>query len=247
MNRTARGKAAVAGVLVLLFWVAACSPPGWVAPQGDEGRGERVADLEAELQRYREQVEQLSARADELAGELDALKRQEERRLAWAREGLDFTHGQHPGQVVTVYYWDDLNGPDTLQPVEVLVPAEQHPLRAAVEAWVRGAPAYGLHSGLGSYPELLGFSVEDGVAYLDFDARFGGFPGGSAWERALKISLTYTVTEIEGIEAVVVTVNGKPAMLHGDIWDTPRQRWPLDERERMADLIRYDGPGRPFE
>jgi len=248
MIRAAQLRKVVAGgLLVTLLWAAGCSPSGGREPQENEVWQEQLAQLEGELRQYQEQVEALRVRVDDLTAELDALKREHERRLAWARERLDFTHGRHPGRVVTVYWWDYLNGPDILQPVEVLVPADRHPLPAAVEAWVRGAPEHGLDSGLGSYPELLGSRVEDGVAYLDFDERFGDFPGGSAWEIALKTSLIYTVTELEGVEAVVVTVNGEPAMLHGDIWDSPRRRTPLGGYERMAGLIRYDGPGRPLE
>lgn len=87
------------------------------------------------------QIQELKAEVKSLSQQVDQIRDDQQRLVDLTRSRIDRTGGK-PGQLVTVYYWDQLT-PDLLPPVEVLVPAKADPLRATVEALVAGLPEAG--------------------------------------------------------------------------------------------------------
>lgn len=173
------------------------------------------------------------------------LEESHSRLLNFRRSHIDLTSGV-PGQIVVVYYWDYLTT-DLLQPVEVLIPASVDPLRGAIEALVAGVPDAGLLSGIGSFPELLNVSIDGRTAILEFDEQLEGFEGGTGWATAVLTSLVYTATADPRVSNVMVLTSNRPAVLHGMVWDTPKERSPLVLPQRVGELIRYEGPEHPKE
>lgn len=190
----------------------------------------KIEELEMTTKAMQEEIRDLTRM-------IEQRERAERERQIHLRRRLDFSNSIVDGATAVVYYWDVLTSLTTLQPVVVKVSRDKDRLRAAIEALIEGAPAAGLSSGLGAAPRLLSATTENGLAVLDFDEHFYDFKlGGSFWTSAVRASLTYTATAVDGVRAVQVTVNGKPADLHGWSWTEPQDRNSLGDVQ-VGDLI----------
>jgi len=121
------------------------------------------------------------------------------------------------GIPLTYYLGDDMAiylVPQTLMVKESAITDQTAPqeelARIAIEQMLKTpAEDSGYYRTIWPGTKLLGLQVKNSVAYVDFSQEVLAYGGGTAAERMLVDSLTYSLTNIEGIEAVQLLVEGK--------------------------------------
>lgn len=121
------------------------------------------------------------------------------------------------GTAITYYFGDDMAMylvPQTLMVEESAITDQAAPqeelAKIAIEQMLKGPEDdSGYYRTIWQGTKLLGLQVKDGVAYVDFSREVLGYGGGSAAERMLVDSLTYSLTNIEDIDAVQLLVEGE--------------------------------------
>lgn len=161
---------------------------------------------------------------------------------ATSRSAIDRSGGAAETMRVTVYYVDFDAGMQALQPVEILVPFSVTPIRVCVEQLLHPPEELGLFSEFPPGTAARGFNLEDGVAVVDLSGEVEGVRGDTAVS-AVAATLVYTLTEIPGVEAVLLRADGEPAELDGFVWSTPLTRADVAARHpfRVEPVIRYQG------
>mgnify|MGYP005843153973 CR=1 FL=1 len=111
---------------------------------------------------------------------------------------------------VTLYY-QDKDG--CIVPVTRQVAKQEGIARAAVNGLIDSPinreelEYYGLYPVLPMGTEILGISIKEGVATIDFNDKFLGYESGIA-ERNVVSSVVYTLTEFKTVNAVRIVING---------------------------------------
>lgn len=121
------------------------------------------------------------------------------------------------GIPLTYYFGDDMAMylvPQTLMVKESSITNQAAPqeelAKIALAQMLKGpAEDSGYYRTIWKGTKLLGLQVKDSVAYVDLSQEVLGYGGGTAAERMLVDSLTYSLTNIEGIDAVQLLVEGK--------------------------------------
>lgn len=126
--------------------------------------------------------------------------------------------------LATVYYADGLGNGDTLQPVQVQVPHTVARIAATTEQVLNPPTDLELYSNVPAGTRVLGVNLQaDGTAVVDLSAEAAHIQGSAAAE-GFRASLVYSLTEIPGVNAVQLRVEGQPAVLHGVEWTEPVSR-----------------------
>lgn len=109
-------------------------------------------------------------------------------------------------------------------PVPRTVPATSSVLKAALEELIKGPlpEDKGVDPVIPNTAKLLGVSIENGIAYVDFNKAFamdqaGGTTGGAITMQ----SIVFTAAQFDTVDGVVVNVEGEPWSDGHFIWDTP--------------------------
>lgn len=117
------------------------------------------------------------------------------------------------GRIEVTLYYQDAEG--FLIPVTRWVEKQQGIARAAVNGLTDHTMTreelsyYGLYPVLPVKTQLLGISIKDGIAVVDFGKGFLDCRNGSA-ERNAVVSLVYTLTGFKSVQGVKILVNGYP-------------------------------------
>jgi germination protein M len=121
----------------------------------------------------------------------------------------DISETRYP---VTVYYQDD-NG--CLIPMTRWIQMQQGIARASVSLCIDSAIAreevayYGVYPVIPADTVILGLSIRDGIAVIDFNKYLLHYNGAEA-EKNIIASIVYTLTEFRNISGVRILVNGYP-------------------------------------
>jgi germination protein M len=113
---------------------------------------------------------------------------------------------------VTVYYQD---GDGCLIPMTRWVQMQQGIARSAVSLCIDSAIAreevayYGVYPVIPVDTVILGLSIRDGLAVIDFDKHLLEYNGAKS-EKNIVTSIVYTLTEFKNISGVRILVNGYP-------------------------------------
>ncbi len=120
---------------------------------------------------------------------------------------------------VTVYFARMLQMDFGLVPVFTVLPDGVQRERAALEVVLKGPPAgSGLRSLFPPQTRVLGLTVADGLATVDFSAEIMTGPWGSAAEALALGSIVNTLTRLPGIDRVWILVEGQaPGSLGGHV------------------------------
>lgn len=131
--------------------------------------------------------------------------------------------------LVTIYYADSLKDGLSLQPVQVRVPRSLSRIMLTAEQVVNPPIALGLHSNIPVGTAVRSVNLTEGVATVDLTPEVERVEGSGA---AINImaSFVYSLTEIEGVDAVQLWVNGFPATLSGIDWSQPMTRADIAQR-----------------
>ncbi|HSW10843.1 MAG TPA: GerMN domain-containing protein [Bacillota bacterium] len=111
---------------------------------------------------------------------------------------------------VAVYFGDAMA--QFTVPEDRVIELRGRPLVVRVlEELVAGPRTPGLHATLPTGTRVLGATVEGGVARVDFSRELvDNHPGGSTGEFMTINAIVYTLTDLEGVEAVTILVDGTP-------------------------------------
>lgn len=148
--------------------------------------------------------------------------------------------GGASGMTVVAYYLDGLTNSEAIQPVEMKVPTEIGRIAATVEHLIHAPTDLNLHAPFPAGTTVVGANLKQGVAIVDLSAEAAAVRG-SAASTAMQHLLVYTLTEIDGVNAVELRIDGRPAQLDQILWDKPVSRADLGVYP-VAPLIRYEGP-----
>lgn len=150
--------------------------------------------------------------------------------------------GSAEAMKLVVYYVDGLSDGTTLQPVEMAVPVDRGRIRVTVENILNAPTELKLHSQFPAGTVLRSVNLQDGVAVVDLSPEAGNVRG-SAASTALQYVLVYSLTEIQGVNAVLLRLDGHPAQLDQIVWDKPVTRDQLKQQNlyEIAPLISYQG------
>jgi spore germination protein GerM len=147
--------------------------------------------------------------------------------------------------LVTVYYVDGLKNGEVLQPVQIRIPSTPEVIKATVEQVVKAPEELKLYSNVPAGTRVLGVNLDrnSGVATVDLSPE-ANLVEGAAGAEAMKAALVYSLTEIPGVKAVLLRVDGHPAMLHGIEWSKPVSRADLQAQHlfQVAPLIKFVQP-----
>lgn len=113
---------------------------------------------------------------------------------------------------VTVYYQD---GDGCLIPMTRWIQMQQGIARAAVGLCIDSAMAreevayYGVYPVIPEDTVILGLSIRDGIAVIDFNKQLLQYNGAGS-EKNIVASIVYTLTEFKNVSGVRILVNGYP-------------------------------------
>lgn len=112
--------------------------------------------------------------------------------------------------VAQLYFARVVQGKQRMVAIPRELPSGLGVARAAVEELLRGEVPRECDRPLPPGTELLGISIEDGVATVDFDEDLrAGFRGGSDNEQVTVYSIVNTLTSLPTIERVRILVEGR--------------------------------------
>lgn len=98
----------------------------------------------------------------------------------------------------------------SIRPEQREVPQTSEPARLAMEELLAGTHSQDLVTVIPTGTKLKGFSIRDGVAYVDVSSDILKTPNrGSASETLVIASIVNTLTEFPGIQRVQILVEGK--------------------------------------
>ncbi len=116
-------------------------------------------------------------------------------------------------QEITLYFSDDqamyLQGEKRLVTVEKGREAQQLPA-AVINELISGPVTQNLYPTIPPETTLLGIEIKEETAYVNFSEELKtGHWGGSTGELMTIISIVNSLTELKGIEAVMILINGE--------------------------------------
>jgi hypothetical protein len=157
------------------------------------------------------------------------------------RTRLDRSGGAVNTMPVVVYY-TDLSKKGTLQPVQVLVPHTLSKIQVTVEQLVNAPQNLKLSSWLPTGTRILSVNLDakTGVATVDLSPEAQQVQTTDA-ANGIMGTFVYSLTELQGVKAVQMWVNGRPAVLHGQAWTKPLSRTDIQARNlfQVAPVIKY--------
>lgn len=158
------------------------------------------------------------------------------------RAKIDRSNGAKDTMLLTVFYGDGLKNGESLQPVQVRIPATAALIRATVDQLLVSPGELKLYSNIPAGTKVRGVNMDakTGVATVDLSAE-GGTVQGSTAAHTMMASLVYSLTSLKDVKAVQLWIMGKPAMLHGIEWSKPISRADMDARAyfKVEPLIKY--------
>jgi len=118
------------------------------------------------------------------------------------------------GEVTVTLYFADFMAQHTI-PEDREIDLAGRPLALrVVEELIEGPRTPGLHATIPGGTRVLGVTVVEGVARVDFSRELvDNHPGGSAGEAMTLRSLIFTLTDLEGVEGITILVEGEPISL----------------------------------
>jgi spore germination protein GerM len=157
------------------------------------------------------------------------------------RAHLDRSGGADKTMQVVVYY-TDLAKKGTLQPVQVLVPHTLQKIQVTVEQLINAPQNLKLSNWLppGTRIQSVNLDAKTGVATVDLSPEAQQVQTTDAANGIIG-TFVYSLTELQGVKAVQVWVNGRPAELHGQTWTKPLSRTDMQARNlfQVAPVIKY--------
>jgi len=215
--------------------VAGADSAGGPAPAG----GERPVEGG---QAGSQQAESEPPDGEQLDGEESDGELAQQWETATDRSGIDRSGSAAETMLLTIYYLDDQTAGQALQPVEIKVPATITPVAEAVRHLLHPPVELGLY---GEFPPGTTASppnLVDHVVTVELSPEVEAVRGAAATQ-AVIASLVYTLTEIPGVDAVQLWVNGRPAELDGFVWSEPLGRSDLEawNQLRIEPVISYSG------
>ena len=133
-----------------------------------------------------------------------------------------------------VWFLTELRGEPVLRLHHVYVPATQAVGRAAIEALLAGVPEDlerldpKASSAVPEETELLGLTIDSGVATVDFNEEFGNTGLGSSYDGIQIDQVTWTLTQFPTVKRVRYLIDGEVPKEgiggHGIIVDKPETR-----------------------
>lgn len=137
-----------------------------------------------------------------------------------------------PQEVTVVLYFADAEAMYVWPEERVVEQGDESLPELLINELIAGPTSDDLHVTIPEETKLLGISIEDGVAFVDFSEEIRTKHwGGSAGELMTVGSIVNTLTELPEIEAVQLLVDGK---VEDAIWGHGVTSEPI---ERMEDLI----------
>ncbi|BDG61661.1 GerMN domain-containing protein [Caldinitratiruptor microaerophilus] len=172
--------------------------------------------------------------------------------VARARSHIDRSGGDPGAVLATVFYADRYSGGKALIPVEVKVrslPARGVERAAALLPLLLEPPAdLGLETGVPAGTRARGVRLDDRTGVLTVDLTAAAERGaGPGWASAFLYSFVYTLTGVDGVQAVRVDVDGRPGRFAGWTWDRPLGRADLERMGTMRVVagVRFDPAAAP--
>jgi spore germination protein GerM len=157
------------------------------------------------------------------------------------RTHLDRSGGAVNTMPIVVYY-TDLAKKGTLQPVQVLVPHTAQKIQATVEQLLNTPQNLKLSNWLppGTRVQSVNMDSKTGVATVDLSPEAQQVQTTDAANGIIG-TFVYSLTELQGVKAVQVWVNGRPAVLHGQTWTKPLSRTDMQARNlfQVAPVIKF--------
>ena len=112
---------------------------------------------------------------------------------------------------IALYFVEIIDGVDNVVSVNREIDSvngiEESTLIALLEGLTDEEEEEGLHTSIPEGVELLSFSLEDGVATVDFSSDIEP-NGGSAWVTLIRDQIEMTLTQFDSVEEVVIMVEG---------------------------------------
>lgn len=136
---------------------------------------------------------------------------------------IDRAGGAADTMLITVYYTDRLGKGAVLRPVQVQIPRTPSRIYVTTEQLLNPPTDLGLYSSAPSGTQIRGVNANGGVAIVDLSSEMQEIEGSAAAENFMA-SLVYSLTEIPGINAVELRIEGWPADLDGSAWSGPLTR-----------------------
>lgn len=154
--------------------------------------------------------------------------------IAAKRSHIDRSGGAAKTALLTIYYADGLKAADTLQPVQVRVEQTPSQIRRVSELIVQTPEDLKLFSGVPAGTKVLSvnFNSSTGVATVDLSAELAKAQAGDVAK--IKAAFVYSLTQIPGVKAVQLWVNGRPATLHEQEWSKPLSPADIDALKAFA-------------
>lgn len=159
-----------------------------------------------------------------------------------SRSAIDRSGGAAETMLITIYYLDDQAAGEVLQPVQIKVPATITPVAEALRQLLHPPVELGLYGEFPPGTTAAPPNLVDGVVTVELSPEVEAVRGETA-THAVIASLVYTLTEIPGVDAVRLHVNGRPAELDGYVWSEPLRRADLETWNlfRVEPVISYSG------
>jgi spore germination protein GerM len=156
-----------------------------------------------------------------------------------ARKHIDRS-GKAAAMNLTIYYVDGLKNGDTLQPVEIRLPQSLAYIKAVADQVINAPADLKLYSSVPAGAHVLSVDLRAGVAVVDMSPEIAQVRGSAATQNIMA-ALVYSLTELKGVNAVQLWVNGRPAMLDQLEWSKPVSRADLQARNlfKVAPVIAY--------
>jgi hypothetical protein len=110
----------------------------------------------------------------------------------------------------TVYYPMYLLSGVYVHPVGYLVPQTTTPVEAALEALIAGVPGSPFMTSIPNTTKVLGVSIENEVATINFSQELRNLNVGSPGEAAVLTAIANTACQFQNVSSILVEIEGEP-------------------------------------
>jgi hypothetical protein len=97
-----------------------------------------------------------------------------------------------------------------VHPVDYLVPVTTTPVKAALEALIAGVPGSPFMTSIPTTTKVLGVSIKDEVATINFSQEMRNLNVGSAGESAVLTAIANTACQFENVSSILIEIEGEP-------------------------------------
>lgn len=97
-----------------------------------------------------------------------------------------------------------------VHPVDYLVPITTTPVKAALEALIAGVPGSPFMTSIPKTTKVLGVSIKDEVATINFSQEMRNLNVGSGGEAAVLTAIANTACQFENVSSILIEIEGEP-------------------------------------